>query len=145
MSLTRPRAAEPAPLTARLVRLVETAAHEGPVYVAGEDALYFTTLPGESSAVIGRLALDGDRLSLEPERLSVVPASVTRPCTVPASARWVERTPRRPRPAAGTLRFNTVAAGARASQSSASPTTGLSGSQVSSSSVSADTASPLRP
>ena len=61
----------------RLVRVVAADAHEGPVYVAGEDALYFTTLPqrGEASAprvAIKRLALDGDRFPLEEERVSVV-------------------------------------------------------------------------
>ena len=34
---------------ARLVRVVQTDAHEGPVYVAAEDALYFTTVPREGS------------------------------------------------------------------------------------------------
>ena len=29
----------------RLERVLETDAHEGPVYVADEDALYFTSLP----------------------------------------------------------------------------------------------------
>ena len=29
----------------RLVKVVDVDAHEGPVYVADEDALYFTTLP----------------------------------------------------------------------------------------------------
>jgi len=33
------------PFEARLVPVVEVDAHEGPVYVAGENALYFTTLP----------------------------------------------------------------------------------------------------
>jgi gluconolactonase len=64
----------------RLVQAVATDAHEGPVYVAGEDALYFTTLPrpvtvpapGFRESAIGRLALDGERFPLEPERLSIV-------------------------------------------------------------------------
>jgi gluconolactonase len=62
------------------VRLVETDAHEGPVYVAGEDALYFTSLPrggdlpGHPQVSIKRLALDGDRSPLEPSRVSVVRA-----------------------------------------------------------------------
>jgi gluconolactonase len=30
---------------ARLALVAETDAHEGPVYVPGEDALYFTTVP----------------------------------------------------------------------------------------------------
>ncbi len=70
--------------TPRLHRVVETDAHEGPVYVASEDALYFTTLPREDpiaardfpEVAIKRLALDGDRFPLEPERISVLRASV---------------------------------------------------------------------
>jgi uncharacterized protein GlcG (DUF336 family) len=64
----------------RLVRVVSTDAHEGPVYAAAEDALYFTTLPhptnmpapGFPQVAIKRLALDGQRFPLEPERVSVV-------------------------------------------------------------------------
>jgi gluconolactonase len=64
----------------RLVRVVATDAHEGPVYVADEDALYFTTLPrpgsmpapGFPEVAIKRLALDGTRFPVEPERVSVV-------------------------------------------------------------------------
>ena len=41
---------------ARLVLVAETDAHEGPVYVAEEDALYFTTVRREGVA-IKRLAL----------------------------------------------------------------------------------------
>jgi gluconolactonase len=66
----------------RLVRVVETDAHEGPVYVPSEDALYFTTVPGRRdlptpgvpAVAVKRLALDGDRLPLEPERISTVRA-----------------------------------------------------------------------
>jgi gluconolactonase len=60
-----PRFREVAGPGARLVRVVAAAAHEGPVYAADEDALYFTTLPqprggGEGPLVaIARLALDG--------------------------------------------------------------------------------------
>jgi gluconolactonase len=69
----------------RLVRVVETDAHEGPVYVPAEDALYFTTLPragnrpapGFPEVAIKRLALDGERFPLDPERISTVRA-VTR-------------------------------------------------------------------
>jgi gluconolactonase len=63
--------------TPRLERVMTCDAHEGPVYVASEDALYFTSLPvahdaGEAPEVaIKRLALDGDRFPLETERLSV--------------------------------------------------------------------------
>jgi gluconolactonase len=58
---------------ASLVRVVDTDAHEGPVYVAEEDALYFTSVRRDSVA-IKRLALDGRRLPLGPERVSVVAA-----------------------------------------------------------------------
>ena len=55
----------------RLRLLLEVDAHEGPVYFADENALYFTTLPqpgvdGAPSVQIKRLDLD------EPERVSVV-------------------------------------------------------------------------
>jgi gluconolactonase len=47
--------------------VVATDAHEGPVYVAGEDALYFTTVPRPDPAGprvdIRRLELDGARLT----------------------------------------------------------------------------------
>jgi gluconolactonase len=68
----------PHPTATGLVRLVETDAHEGPVYVAEEDALYFTSLPrggdvhGRPQVAITRLALDGDRFPLDPSRVSVV-------------------------------------------------------------------------
>ena len=52
------------------VRVVDTDAHEGPVYVPAEDALYFTT--SRPDVAIRRLALDGDRLPLEPDRLTTV-------------------------------------------------------------------------
>lgn len=59
------------------VLVVETDAHEGPVYVPEEDALYFTTVPRDAApgfpeTQIKRLALDGDRFPLEPERITVV-------------------------------------------------------------------------
>ena len=64
----------------RLVKVVETDAYEGPVYVREEDALYFTTLPastdiplpGFRNVAIQRLALNGDRFPLGLENLSVV-------------------------------------------------------------------------
>lgn len=63
-----------------LVPVVATDAHEGPVYLADEDALYFTTLPAAGRpARIARLALDGLRFPLEPERVSTVPVTVTAP------------------------------------------------------------------
>jgi gluconolactonase len=42
----------------RLEQLVATDAHEGPVYVAAENALYFTTVPVAQQVVIKRVALD---------------------------------------------------------------------------------------
>jgi len=67
------------PATVTRVELVTTTdAHEGPVYVAEEDALYFTTVPKPGPAgplvAIRRLALDGLRFPLPPERLSTVRA-----------------------------------------------------------------------
>jgi gluconolactonase len=62
----------------RLVRVVDVDAHEGPVYCADEDALYFTTLPcpdaatGGREVAIKRLALDGLRFPLEQQRVTVV-------------------------------------------------------------------------
>ncbi|HSE08790.1 MAG TPA: SMP-30/gluconolactonase/LRE family protein [Nocardioidaceae bacterium] len=51
----------------RLAHVTAVDAHEGPVYAADEDALYFTTLPrpglppvGEPQVAIKRLALDGE-------------------------------------------------------------------------------------
>jgi gluconolactonase len=62
----------------RLERVIETDAHEGPVYAADEDALYFTTVPRPGPAAprvdIRRLALDGARFPLEHRRLTTVRA-----------------------------------------------------------------------
>jgi gluconolactonase len=69
----------------RLERVVAVDAHEGPVYVAAEDALYVTSLPVASapgaapSAAIRRIALDGERFGLEPERVTTVSTAVTMP------------------------------------------------------------------
>ena len=71
----------------RLVLVAETDAHEGPVYVPGEDVLYFTSLrgeadiptPGSPCAYIKRLALDGLNFPVDPSRLSAVPAPVHLP------------------------------------------------------------------
>jgi gluconolactonase len=65
---------------ARLIKVADTDAHEGPVYVRGEDALYFTTLPrsigvamhGRPEVAIKRLFLDGTRFPLRGEREEVV-------------------------------------------------------------------------
>src|SRR5262249_50534237 len=61
----------------RRVRVVETEAHEGPVYVADDDALYFTTVAmrderGVPQVAIRRLDLDGLRFPLDPGRISTV-------------------------------------------------------------------------
>ncbi len=66
----------------RLHHVVATDAHEGPVYATAEDALYFTTVPrrrdapapGLPDVAIKRLALDGERFPLEPDRVSVLRA-----------------------------------------------------------------------
>lgn len=76
----------------RLERVVETDAHEGPAYAADEDALYFTTVPQRAhdrarpQVALGRLALDGTRFPLEPERLSYV-----RPATNVANGLTLDR------------------------------------------------------
>ena len=67
----------------RLVKVIEVDAHEGPVYVKAEDALYFTTLPVPTNiplpnyyqVAIKRLALNGDQFPVGPDRLSVVSQS----------------------------------------------------------------------
>jgi sugar lactone lactonase YvrE len=64
------------PSIRRLVQVVATDAHEGPVYVAAEDSLYITSVPrrgGDHPVVaVRRLALDGRRFPLEPERVETV-------------------------------------------------------------------------
>src|SRR5271166_4236462 len=69
---------------ARLALVAETDAHEGPVCIPGEDALYFTTLPqtrntpapGTPHADSKRLALDGLSFPVDPTRLAGLPAPV---------------------------------------------------------------------
>ncbi len=64
----------------RLAKVLDVDAHEGPVYVAEEDALYFTSLPRTRREAgrdvplvdIKRLALDGLRFPLEQARVSVL-------------------------------------------------------------------------
>jgi len=63
----------------RLVHVVAADAHEGPVYVPGEDALYFTSLPRQGGPPpkhplvdIRRLALRGRRFPLSRERITTV-------------------------------------------------------------------------
>src|SRR5215831_7621457 len=72
---------------ARLELVAETDAHEGPVYIPGQDALYFTTLPrpgnisapGTPQAVIKRLALNGLSFPVDESRLSALPTDVHMP------------------------------------------------------------------
>jgi len=60
----------------RLVRVVEVDAHEGPVYVPREDALYFSSVPRVEDGVprvsIRRIQLDGSRFPLESARITTV-------------------------------------------------------------------------
>jgi gluconolactonase len=62
----------------RLARVADVGAHEGPVYAADEDALYFTTPPvhvGDVPRVaIRRLQLDGLRFPPAPSRITTVRA-----------------------------------------------------------------------
>jgi gluconolactonase len=64
---------EPAFNVSQLVKVVDVDAHEGPVYVAAEDALYFTTLPkhevrGFPEVAIKRLDLGARRIGVVRER-----------------------------------------------------------------------------
>jgi len=54
--------------------LIETNAHEGPVYVAAEHALYFTTVPepGPKNIAIMRLQLAGDEFPFTTQGLEIV-------------------------------------------------------------------------
>jgi gluconolactonase len=56
-------------------------AHEGPTYVPEDDVLCVTTVPSgrPPSARISRIALDGDRAGLEPERVTAVPGNPVMP------------------------------------------------------------------
>jgi gluconolactonase len=83
----------------RIVEVIATDAHEGPVYAADEDALYFTTVPRRSSHLdltlplvsVRRLALDGRRFPLEPQRLTTLraPANVANGMTMDREGRLV--------------------------------------------------------
>jgi hypothetical protein len=54
--------------------LMETSAHEGPVYVAVEHALYFTTVPvpGPKNISIKRRQLAGDEFPFKAQALDIV-------------------------------------------------------------------------
>jgi gluconolactonase len=83
----------------RIVEVIATDAHEGPVYAADEDALYFTTVPRRSSHLdltlplvsVRRLALDGLRFPLEPHRLTTLraPANAANGMTLDRDGRLV--------------------------------------------------------
>jgi gluconolactonase len=83
----------------RIVEVIATDAHEGPVYAPDEDALYFTTVPRRSGHLdltlplvsVRRLALDGLRFPLEPHRLTTLraPANVANGMTMDREGRLV--------------------------------------------------------
>jgi gluconolactonase len=83
--------------TPRIECLVETSAHEGPVYVSGEDALYFTTVPrraGRSDMPrvdVARVALDGARFPVSANAVTTVreAANVANGMTLDAHGRLV--------------------------------------------------------
>ena len=60
--------------------VIETDAHEGPVYVANENALYFTTVPessnipvaGSKQVAIKKISLDGAHFPLDPSAATTV-------------------------------------------------------------------------
>lgn len=60
--------------------VVSVDAHEGPVYLAGEDALYVTSLPAPGpTAVIKRIAMNRDRFPVGTDAVSVVVAETAMP------------------------------------------------------------------
>jgi gluconolactonase len=83
----------------RIVEVIATDAHEGPVYAPDEDALYFTSVPRRSGHLdltlplvsVRRLALDGLRFPLEPHRLTTLraPANVANGMTMDREGRLV--------------------------------------------------------
>ena len=83
----------------RIVEVIATDAHEGPVYAADEDALYFTTVPRRSGHLdltlplvsVRRLALDGRRFPLEQNRLTTLraPANAANGMTMDREGRLV--------------------------------------------------------
>ena len=76
----------------RLV-LTETNAHEGPVYVAAEHALYFTTLPepGPKNIAIKRLQLAREEFPFEAQALDTVqlPSNMANGMTLDRDGRLV--------------------------------------------------------
>ncbi len=73
--------------------LIETNAHEGPVYVAAEHALYFTTVPepGPKNVAIMRLQLAGDAFPFTAEKLETVrqPSNMANGMTLDRAGRLV--------------------------------------------------------
>lgn len=70
------RPSRPALLLRRPALVVEVDAHEGPVYAADEDALYFTSVPRPARrgprVAIRRAQLDGGRVPADPGGISTV-------------------------------------------------------------------------
>ncbi len=73
--------------------LIETNAHEGPVYVAAEHALYFTTVPepGPKNIAIKRLQLSGDDFPFTTQGLETVqqPSNMANGMTLDRDGRLV--------------------------------------------------------
>jgi gluconolactonase len=73
--------------------LMETNAHEGPVYVAAEHALYFTTVPepGPKNIAIKRLQLAGETFPFEAQTLETVqfPSNMANGMTLDRDGRLV--------------------------------------------------------
>lgn len=73
--------------------LIETNAHEGPVYVAAEHALYFTTVPepGPKNIAIMRLQLAGDKFPFTAKGLATVrqPSNMANGMTLDRKGRLV--------------------------------------------------------
>jgi gluconolactonase len=73
--------------------LIETNAHEGPVYVAAEHALYFTTLPeaGPRNVAVKRLQLAGEEFPFQAQALDTVrfPANMANGMTLDREGRLV--------------------------------------------------------
>jgi len=59
----------------RLALVAEADAHEGPVYAADEDALYFTSVPRRDARGVPRVAIR--RLQLDGERFPAAPGAIT--------------------------------------------------------------------
>ena len=75
----------------RLDRVVDIDAHEGPVYVADADALYFTSLPTPDWQVaIRRIAVDGDRFPLAVDRVETVVPGSEAP-SLPSAATYIPK------------------------------------------------------